>query len=438
MYLLYSLALSCLFALCMPFFVYQAIRHGKYLGSFKERLGFLPEELIDSQRPTIWIHTVSVGEFNAARPLFEQLKKALPDYRLVVSTTTMTGQQLARKECPQKIDASFYFPFDWKFSVCRALNQVQPCAVIILETEVWPRFLHECKLRGIKTAIVNGRISPRSFARYSIIRRFIARTLSEITLLIMQSEPDAERAILLGASPRQIHLCGNMKYDVDLANPDSALRGAQLDRLFHLSSTTPLIVAGSTAPGEEAILLDSMTEVRKTEQLGNARLLIAPRHPERFNEVAHLIASSGFKWVRRSETRVASEASHAADVILLDSIGELTSTYQFAQAVFVGGSLVAKGGHNIIEPAYYAKPIIVGPHTENFRQIIADFSQADAVLQLKTAGTASLNELTATIIRLLKNQQEATPMGKRAFDILLKNRGATDCVCTAIQKILTS
>ncbi len=436
MYFLYSLALSGLFALFIPYFIYQAIRHGKYFNNLKERMGYLPEAIQHHQRPVIWIHTVSVGEFNAARPLFEKIKKEMPDYRLVVSTTTMTGQQLARKECPQKIDGAFYFPFDWKFSVRRALNQVQPSTVIILETEIWPRFLRECKLRGIKTIIVNGRISPRSFARYSLIRRFISQVLNEVSLLIMQSEADAERAILLGASPAEVCVCGNLKYDVDLTNQASALKSEYLDGLFHLSSTKPVFVAGSTAPGEEVVLLDSLSEIRKVKALEETRLLIAPRHPERFNEVAHLIASSGFKWARRSETPSACEVSQAAEVILLDTIGELIAVYQFANLVFVGGSLVAKGGHNIIEPAFYAKPVIVGPHTENFRQIIADFSQAEAVLQLKTSSTASLNELTKEAARLLKNHQEAQAMGKRAFDMLLKNRGATECAFAVIQKIL--
>ncbi len=436
MYFLYSLALSFLFLLFVPYFIYQAIRHGKYFNNLKERLGFVPEKIQDHQRPTIWVHTVSVGEFNAARPLLEKIKKELPQYRLVVSTTTLTGQQLARKECPQKIDGAFYFPFDWKFSVRRALNQIQPTAVIILETEVWPRFLRECKMRGIQTAIVNGRISPRSFARYSFIRRFFAQVLNETSLLVMQSEADAERVIRLGALPAQVRVCGNLKYDVNLT--DSDLHSQQLNDLFSFSSSNPLVVAGSTAPGEEAVLIDSLLEIRKTEKLEKTRLLIAPRHPERFHEVANLIASSGLTWVRRSEMRMTSEVSQTADVVLLDTIGELVAAYPFARVVFVGGSLVAKGGHNIIEPAFYAKPIIVGPHTENFRQIITDFSQADAVLQLKTSSAAGLNELTTTIIRLLNKQQEAEAMGKRALDILLKNRGATDCIFAAIQKILPS
>jgi 3-deoxy-D-manno-octulosonic-acid transferase len=436
MYFLYSLALASLFLLFVPYFIYQAIRHGKYFNSFKERLGYLPEWIPDSQRPTIWVHTVSVGEFNAARPLLEKIKKELPDYCLVVSTITMTGQQLARKECPQKIDGAFYFPFDWKFSVCRALNQIQPSAVIILETEVWPRFLRECNRRGIKTAIVNGRISPRSFARYSFIRRFMSQVMREISLLVMQSEADAERVILLGTPPTQVRVCGNLKYDVNLA--DSDLKSKKLTDLFNFAPSNPLIIAGSTAPGEEAVLIDSLLEIRKTDDLEKTRLLIAPRHPERFNEVANLIASSGLKWVRRSEIHRPSAASQVADVILLDTIGELVAAYLFAQVVFVGGSLVAKGGHNILEPAFYAKPIIVGPHTENFRQIITDFSQADAVLQLKASSAAGLNELTLALIRLLKNRPEAEAMGQRAFDILQKNRGATDCVFSAIQEIMRS
>ncbi|HST21289.1 MAG TPA: 3-deoxy-D-manno-octulosonic acid transferase [Blastocatellia bacterium] len=435
MYFLYSLALTILFLALLPYFIYQAIRHGKYAASFKERLGWLPVSSLSDGRKTIWVHAVSVGEFLAARPLVERIKRELPDFRLVVSTTTLTGQRLARAESTERFDAVFYFPFDWTFAVRRSLNRVKPSLVVILETELWPNFLRECRRRGILTVIANGRISPRSFARYKRVRRFIARALNDVSLLIMQSEADAERASLLGARAGKLRVCGNLKYDIASESQSSNLKSEtaeKIDNLFALSSSHQLIIAGSTAPGEENILLAAFGKARKQQGLADARLILAPRHPERFNEVASLIAQSGFRFARRSENAVDSQA---ADVILLDTIGELAALYRFAAVVFVGGSLVPRGGHNIIEPALYAKPIIVGPHTENFRQIVSDFAQADAVVQISATDEAVSSRFTKELIRLLSDTESAQAMGARAREILHKSRGATECAIAAILEL---
>lgn len=439
MYLLYSLALTIIFLALLPYFIYQAIRHGKYAGSFKERLGWLPVSSLSDGRQTVWVHAVSVGEFLAARSLVERIKRELPDFRLVVSTTTLTGQRLARAEASARFDAVFYFPFDWTFAVRRSLNQVKPSLIVILETELWPNFLRECRRRSILTVIANGRISPRSFSRYRRIRRFMARVLNDVSLLIMQSEADVERAVLLGARDRDVRACGNLKYDVASESQISNLKSEtaeEVDNLFALSSSPRLIIAGSTAPGEEKILLAALNEARKQEGLKDTRLILAPRHPERFNEVAGLIAQSGFKFVRRSEDAPATVVPQTADVILLDTIGELAALYRFAAVVFVGGSMVPRGGHNIIEPALYAKPIIVGPHTENFRQIVFDFAQADAVVQIRATGEGASSSFTSELIRLLSDTESAQALGARAREILLKNRGATECAIAAILEII--
>jgi 3-deoxy-D-manno-octulosonic-acid transferase len=471
MYFLYSFALSCLFLLLLPYFIFQALKHGKYFRSFAERLGNLPVAVQDSSRPILWVHTVSVGEFNAARPLLAKLKDRFPQCRLIVSTTTMTGQALARKEFPDKLDAVFYFPFDWNFAVRRALGRVNPAAVIILETELWPNFLRQCRRRGIKTIIVNGRISPRSFARYRRVRNFISQVLNDVSLLIMQSAGDAERALSLGADESRVRVCGNLKYDLAIRSRESGVGSREflshphkqnlpssglvsppqdLDEQFHLSAAKPLIVAGSTAAGEEAILLNALRDIRRHQGLEETRLLIAPRHPERFDEVARLIASANFTLARRSEKphgalqsgllpqgSAGNPVPQIADVILLDSIGELIMAYEFATVVFVGGSLVAKGGHNIIEPAAFAKPIIVGAHTENFRQIIADFAEANALLQVKAQDEAVAEVFTGELLRLLTDGEMARAMGQRAAAILLENRGATDRALADMESVLS-
>jgi 3-deoxy-D-manno-octulosonic-acid transferase len=465
MYLLYSLALSLLFLALLPYFLYQAVRHGKYAGSFKQRMGRLPEAVRANGRNTIWVHAVSVGELLAAKPLIDRLKVQFAGCRIVVSTTTLTGHRLAS----QTLDGVFYFPFDWRFTVRLALEWVRPIAVIILETEIWPNFLRECRNRGVVTVLANGRISLRSLRRYKRVGPLISRALEDFSLMVMQSEADAERARELGARDR-IKVCGNLKYDVNVDQPlvavtsragseisksegrETADLGADLDRRFALSTSPHLIVAGSTAPEEESLLLAALSEVREHTGLQQTRLVIAPRHPERFNEVASLIARSTFHFVRRSRA-IASTAEaggtradpsseedaavdQGADVILLDTIGELATIYRFATVVFVGGSLVPRGGHNIIEPAAFAKPIIVGSHTENFHQIVSDFARRGALVQITARGGERVKSLARELIHLLSAREEALAMGERAREILHANRGATQCTMVAIGEIL--
>ena len=445
MYLVYSIALSVLFLALLPYFLYQSAKSGKYLGSFKERFGWLPATGNDL-RPTIWLHAVSVGEFIAARPLLSALRRENPDHRIVVSTTTLSGQRLARTFVPGDFDSVFYFPFDWAFSVRRVLGRIRPELVIIMETELWPNFLRQCRIRGVTTVVANGRLSQRSFARYMVARKFISRVLDDISLLIMQSEADGERARLLGARTDRVRVCGNMKYDLAAGNGQTSV-DTGLDRLG-LSAFGQLIVAGSTTQGEEEIVLEAFRLVRATRSLEKTRLVIAPRHPERFDEVASLIARSDFTYLRRSEAAKPTEdsipavktnaahheavsvTSRPADVVLLDSIGELAAVYRQAAVVFVGGSLVPRGGHNIIEPAFYAKPIVVGPHMSNFRQIVTDFAAGDALVQIESN---SATTLAAELIRLLTDTEIAAALGARALDILVKSRGATECTLSAIR-----
>jgi 3-deoxy-D-manno-octulosonic-acid transferase len=471
MYVLYSLGLTLLFLALLPYFIYQAVRYGKYAGSFKQRMGWLPVAVRSDGRETIWVHAVSVGEFLAARSLIELLKREWPDHRILVSTTTLTGQELAQSG-PHSIDEAFYFPFDWNSSVRRVLEWVKPSIVIILETELWPNFLRECRRRGVVTILANGRISPRSFSRYRRVHSFIKRTLEHLSLIIMQSDADAERALQLGAPKDRTRVCGNLKYDQsgagglgpgvgeqgnrtrqEISNPQPPTRSPQLpapnpfselDRLFQLSTSPHLIVAGSTAPGEEEMLLASLREVRLHSGLEDTRLLLAPRHPERFVEVGRLIGRCEFTFARRSDfggslsdvrngerNDTTTAAAQPADVILLDTIGELALVYRFAAAVFVGGSLVPRGGHNIIEPAAFARPIIVGLHTENFRQVISDFAWGNALVQTDASG------LARELISLLSDPAAAQAMGERARDILLKNKGATECTILAIKEVVS-
>jgi 3-deoxy-D-manno-octulosonic-acid transferase len=439
MYFLYSIFLSLACIALLPYFLYQAFCNKKYLNNFRERLGKLPDALRSDGRPTIWIHAVSVGETLAAHPLVIALRERFPDYRLIFSTTTATGQAVARTRISEA-EGFCYFPFDWRFSVRKALNTIQPSAVVLMESELWPNFLRECSARQIPVVVANGRVSDRSFRRSQKFAFWFRRMTANVTRFVMQSEADAARMQALGATPAQTIVSGNIKYDIGNTKDAAAIAAKShlIEADFALSSS-PLIVAGSSCDGEEELILAAFTELRK--EIETVRLLIAPRHPERFDAVAKLLDSSRFKSVRRSafapqvewagasnfvSLPVAKNPAHSADIILLDSIGELASLYRFASVVFVGGSLVPKGGHNILEPALDAKPIIVGPHMENFREIAAEFLRHDAVVQLQGKDD---NELIAALhnalLELLTDTQRARNLGTSARATVEANRGAT-------------
>jgi 3-deoxy-D-manno-octulosonic-acid transferase len=442
MYLLYSFVLTLLFVALSPYFLYQAFKNGKYSSSFKERLGLLPATLKENRRSTIWVHAVSVGEFLAAKPLIQKLRVAFPESRLVVSTTTLTGQRLARSQS-ELFDEAIYFPFDWRFSVRRALTVIDPSAVIILETELWPNFLRTCRERGVKTIVVNGRISQRSFRRYRLLGRSFSRAMNNLSLIVMQTEADANRICDLGVRTELVTVCGNLKYD----SFGSLIKALDLDDLDTNvgDGKSSLIVAGSTEPGEEDLLLSSLFELRKRTGLERTRLVLAPRRPERFDEVARLVERAGFSLLRRSHMSggtavdwlaAIQTSEDSAEVVLLDTIGELASIYRFASVVFVGGSLVPRGGHNILEPAAFAKPVVVGPHTENFHQIVSDFANAGAVVRVGKDEGSVESALTGELERLLTDTRQAIEIGTRARAILLENRGATDCTLLRIRQVL--
>lgn len=442
MYFLYSILLSIAFICFLPYFLFQAFFHKKYLQNFWERLGILPTALQSDGRQTIWIHAVSVGETLAALPLISRIRAQFPQHRLIFTTTTATGQAVARSRISE-VDGFCYYPFDWKFSVRRALSMIQPQAVVLLESELWPNFLALCQQQKIPVIVANGRVSDRSFRRSQKFAFWFRKLTKNVTRFLMQSETDAQRIIALGAAQEKVTVSGNIKYDIgnSASHADMAMITQLLATDLSLRSA-PLIVAGSTTDGEEEILLAAFAAIRKQPDLTGVRLLIAPRHPERFDAVEKLLDSSHFPYVRRSawlpqpeivgttgQTLTAAIPSPAknADIILLDSIGELASIYQFATVVFVGGSLVPKGGHNILEPALAAKPIIVGPYMQNFREITNEFLRRDAVMQLQGAND---NELTlalgAAFCGLLTDKQRCLTLGVNAEKTVAANRGATE------------
>ncbi len=421
LFTLYSVLSSICFVLALPYFLVQALRHGKYLSSVVQRAGVLPETLRQGSRGAIWIHAVSVGESNAVIPLVWQLRRQIGTRRIFVSTTTLTGQINARDKITGA-DGFFYFPFDWRWNVRRSFSHIQPTLVCLAETELWPNFIHEAHRSGIRVVLVNGRISEKSFRWYSRISRFMRRFLSEVDLFLMQTESDAERIRSLGAPAERVLVVGNLKYDFELNGRNA--EGCEMVRQKFLGNSSSAVwVAGSTAEGEEEMVLDAFEMVKN--EIPEVKLVLAPRHPERFDAVASLLAARGLTFVRRSRLQ---EDAGPSSILLLDSMGELPLLYGLSQIAFVGGSLVEKGGHNILEPAAAGIPVLFGPHTWNFAKMTQDFLDHRAAVQVRNR-----EELGKRVIELLKDPHRAIALGKRGQGLVAESAGAT---ARSVKKIL--
>ena len=418
MYFLYSVLVLAFFVVVSPWFLYQAIRYRKYIGSLSQRMGYLPLSFNMDGEPSIWIHAVSVGEVLTARPLVQDLRARYPRLRIFLSTTTLTGQGIARRSV-RDVDEVFYFPFDLGLFVRRTLDLVRPKLFIMMETEIWPNLLRECRRRGVKTAIVNGRLSQRSYPRYRLVRGFMRPVLDGIDAFCVQSEESARRFIDLGANPGRVTVTGSLKFDsLDLSTNTMQSRARdRVLRYFRIAPGRPVIVAGSTMKGEEAAVLRAFRRVRAT--FPNTLLILAPRHTERTDDVEALSQDEGLKTIRRTELAI--DAEPRADVVLLDSIGELATIYQLATVAFVGGSLVATGGHNILEPAVFGKPIVFGPHMSNFAEIADAFVSNAAAVQVRDEG-----ELDEVMVALMTDPIRRARLGAAARAIVEANRGAKD------------
>ncbi|MDQ4120812.1 MAG: 3-deoxy-D-manno-octulosonic acid transferase [Acidobacteriota bacterium] len=422
MYLIYSFALTIGFLILLPRFLWDTLRKGKYTAGFWQRFGFLPE-FDAGGKPVIWLHAVSVGETNAAKPLVKEIIKNFPDHKLVVSTTTKTGQTLAREIFKHEAALVFYFPFDWAFVVRRALEKINPSVVLIMETELWFNFLREVRRREIKIALVNGRLSEKSFKNYKLIQPLLRRALANLDLALMGGERDAERLLELGAALEKTFVTGNIKFDLETVKSDltETLRGR-----FKIDNARPLIVAASTHSPEERWILESYKILRSNFPAENTpRLLIVPRHPERFGEVADMMQNTGFRSARRSVD--SSKTDVDADLILLDSIGELRAVYELAELVFVGGSLIPHGGQNVLEPASAKKAIVTGFYTMNFAAIVQEFLRCSAIVQLPQLAENQIPaRLSEVLSELLNDEKRRKCLSENAFAVLYANRGAVE------------
>jgi 3-deoxy-D-manno-octulosonic-acid transferase len=441
MYFLYSLVTALGMLLAAPYFLFTGFRRGQSFAALRQRFGWAyPPQLHTSQSRSIWIHAVSVGEVLAVVPLALRLQERFPDRRLVVSTTTVTGQRLALERLPFA-GAVFYFPLDWRGPVRRAIRAARPELILVAETEIWPNFLREARRENVPVAFVNGRLSARSYRGFlrarslktGLLANFQKRVLADASLYLMQSEADAGRLLDLGAPRDRVVVTGNLKYD--LATPRETDLSRWLVAEMRRAERGPLVVAGSVLAGEETQVLAAFGEIEK--QWPAALLVLAPRKPDRFDAAAAEVQNSGREVVRRSElpldATLRSPLALPTSVFLLDSVGELASLYALADAVFVGGSLVPGGGHNILEPAVVGRPPVFGPSMHNFKDVAARFLESKAALQVVDSA-----QLAAAWTTLIGDAPRREQMGAAARDLVERYRGATEKVLMQVVALLES
>lgn len=428
MLFLYNLVLIFLIIISSPIFIYKMIVDKRYRTGLSERFGFLSNTLkatLDGNRP-IWFHAASVGEVNASVMLLEKIRERWPDKKLLVSTFTPSGNRAAREKLLEVIsqesgvrriaDEVIFLPLDLPFVVGRVLKMVNPSMLILMETELWPNLITKAGRMGIPVIMVNGRISDMSYGKYWFISPLLKKVFKSVTLFFMQSEGDAQRIITLGAEPSKVSVTGNIKFDIRL--PINEIP-------FMNDWNGPVFVAGSTHRGEEAQILDIYKDLQG--RYGSMKLILAPRHLERIREVREILAEEGLQYVRRSEVSDIIGSS----ILLLDTLGELASFYKYGNIVFIGGSLVPVGGHNLLEPAILGKPVLFGPYMENFRDI--------AQILVDSGGGVRVNnlaELKDRVNTLLSDESSCTSMGEKARQAVLQNRGAVERTLDGISGIV--
>ena len=414
----YTAALGAALVVAAPSMLYRRVTRGVPL-RLTQRLGYLPRR---TGRACGWIHAVSVGESIAATPIVDGLRRMAPAVPLVMTTVTETGARIVRDRFAGAVDHRF-FPLDLPGAVRRAVEAIDPAFLVCLETELWPNVLRDLAQRGVPVMIANGRVSDRSYPRYRVVRRLLGPVLGDVRAFAMQSDEDARRIIELGAPRERVFVTGNLKHE---AAPDEAVTAQTWRQRLGLAIGTATWIAGSTHRGEEEMVLAAHRRLR--ERVPEARLVIAPRHPERASEIVELIARGGSPVVRRSQLPSTPEAGA---VIVLDTVGELASLYSIGVAAFVGGSLVAAGGHNVLEPAFHGLPVLFGPHTENFRESAG---------RLRAGGGGTIVhddvELAAALTRLFTDRVLSAALGDAARAAAVSQDGAVGQTLELIRRFL--
>jgi 3-deoxy-D-manno-octulosonic-acid transferase len=427
MYSLYNIFLLLASIGVLPYFAIKSLCTTKYRAGLRQRFGHVPPEIVLALRGVrpLWLHAVSVGEVIAAAPLVSALRQRFPQLLILISTVTETGQATAREKIAGA--ACLYFPLDYPWVVHQVISRLQPRLFLMVETEIWPNFLRELTRQAIPAILVNGRISPRSFRGYQRLRPLMSRVLPAIASFSMQTRLDAERIIAIGAEPSRVHITGNIKYDLGfepLTSPDERALRADLG-----IGEAPVFMAGSTHRGEEEIVIAAYRQARL--QVPALRLLLAPRHLDRLDEVEALLRKHQLIVHRRSRGRVSSQ-SDTAPVLLLDTLGELAKLYAIGTVIFVGGSLVPIGGHNVLEPAAHRKAILFGPHMHNFHQIAAALLEADGAVQVHNREAVGEH-----VSMLLLQPERRQALGEAAYQVLRANQGAITRTVELIAQVLS-
>jgi 3-deoxy-D-manno-octulosonic-acid transferase len=419
MYFLYSVLFSLGIVLTAPYYLWRL--RGKILSGagWRERLGYLPADFPAPSEPgAVWVHAVSVGETLAVAGLVRELQARYPGRKIFLSHVTPAGREASEKSLPG-VAGRFYLPLDWRSCTRRVIARLRPAVLVIAETELWPNLLRAAHDAGARVALVNARLSDRSFRGYRRLRPFMRRVLENVDWIGAQTPADRERFVSLGAPPERTSVTGNIKFD---GQPPAAKEFTlALAKALELAARGPVVVAASTMAGEETEVLAAWRRVRAAHP--QALLILAPRHPARFDAVAQLLARQGHAAIRRTALETSPEAMArqlAAEILLLDTIGELAGVFELGDVVFVGGSLVPTGGHNLLEPAYWGKAILFGPHMHNFRDIAARFLEAGAAVKVGSA-----EELGQATLDLLGDEPRRRRLGAAARELLALESGAT-------------
>ena len=424
---LFNFAYLALLAVAWPWLLGKAVRHGKYSTGWAAKfLGRVPRR--EGQRPCMWLHAVSVGEVNLLQTLLPRMEREYPDWDIVISTTTLTGYALAKKRySPRTV---FYAPLDFSWAVNRAVQRIRPHILVLTELELWPNLVNAVKRSGAKVAVINGRLSDNSFRSYSRISWLIRPLFAQLDLVAAQTEEYATRFRALGALPANTEVTGSLKFDG--ANSDRLnLSTTRLAQLAGIQPAETIFLAGSTQGPEEEICLRIFQQLIPAHP--QLRLILVPRHPERFEDVAQLLQRSGVSWQRRSAWTNTTSPENAApwQVLLVDAVGELGAWWGTARIAFVGGSLGNRGGQNMIEPAAYGAAISFGPNTWNFRDVVARFLAVEGAVVVRDE-----SELAAFVVRCLQEPQFATDLGKRAASLVETQQGAADHTMRLLKKLL--
>ncbi len=425
------MVLAAAFPFLILYLLIRSWRNRQYWSSLPERLGRLPASVVGTAEGSIWLHAVSVGEVLSSIRLVERLRADYPSREIFVSATTLAGKAVAEEKLGALADGIFYAPIDYCFAIRAVLRRLRPSLVVVLETEIWPNLYREVKRSGAALVVVNARISDRTLPRYRALKPLLGGVLALPDAILAQNPPAAERYRELGAPPERVQVAGNLKYDFD---PARAVPPEVLASWIRRLAPQPLWIAASTMPpasagdfDEDDAVLAAFTALAAAYP--RLLLILAPRRPERFPVVAGKLERAGIPFVRRSALADSRELA-LPGVLLLDSIGELNSLFRFADVVFLGGTLAARGGHNLLEPAFFACPVIAGPHFENFPDIAEEFRRAGALVEIRAPG-----ELYEAVVRLLRDPVERRRLGERARQLAEARRGATERALNEIRRL---